>query len=100
MRVERNPQPRAFSVAEYASVGCEQMRDIIGIAIHELSGGFMCNGCPVRQSGCAAYEKLLRGAQAPKATAPITATTETVREEAARRNVSLSEVRRQRAAQR
>ena len=62
--------------------------------IYDATGGMPCNGCFMLLMGCQAY-KTLRG------DAPVKAQTqerpsETVRQEAARRGLSIGEVRRQR----
>lgn len=89
-------QPRKYSLSEYDAAGCKQFDDsnlLIVAALHRFTSGLMCNGCPIRLYNCAAYNKLLA---LDKKTKPQPMQTETVREEAKRRNISISEVRRQR----
>lgn len=78
---------KRFEIAEYRTAGCKQLErgNIMGgLVIHNLTDGRMCNGCCYFREGfCPAYRKL---------TAPV----ETVKEEATRLGISLSEVRRRR----
>lgn len=93
-------QPRAFSIQEYVDANCTQFDDdrnfIITVGLHSFTKGRMCDGCPKMQFNCASYKKLLA---LDKQSIPKPQPTETVREEAARRNISISEVRRQRHKQ-
>lgn len=93
-------QTKPYSLTQYLAAGCETLTrngklDVIGAGIHGATGGKPCNGCYAKK-GCAALEKLraMDGTTLRSiATAP-----ETVREEAARRGLSIGEVRRQRKA--
>lgn len=84
---------RAFTFLEYRQAGCFQAEDAIGLGIHAATNGRMCDGCPAFKNRCEAYAKLPHMASVR---APVTRT-ETVREEAKRRGVSINEVRRLRA---
>ena len=93
-------QTKPYSLAHYLAAGCETLTrngklDAIGAGIHGATGGKPCNGCHANK-GCAALAKLraLDGA----ALRTVAVTPETVREEAARRGLSIGEVRRQRQA--
>jgi hypothetical protein len=88
-------QRAAYTIREYVDAGCEQLKggaDVIGLGIYAVTEGRMCDGCHA-QPKCKAFVKL-QGA--PVWRAPI-APAETVRQEAARLGVSISEVRRRRA---
>lgn len=92
-------QSRPYTLGQYVAAGCYQVvkdgkPDVIGIAVHGMTKGLMCNGCAYA-SGCDAKAKL-NGVV--RVQSRHSAPTETVRQEAARRNLSISEVRRQRAA--
>ena len=97
MRTNSEPRRQVvpYTVTQYANAGCGQVGDFIGLGIHAVTGGLMCNGCPVLRSGCSAFAKL--SAAATKQQLP-SAPSETVRQEAERRGISISEVRRQRNA--
>ena len=88
-----------YSLPQYLAAGCLTLTrdgkfDLIGVGIHGATGGMPCNGCFMLKTNCPAFAKLrAAGAAMPKA-----APTETVREEAARRGISIGEVRRQRQA--
>ncbi len=80
-----------FEVAEYMAAGCFQVERgpgfAVGVGLHGFTDGRMCDGCPEFKEGrCPSYKELTRGL----------APTETVREEAARLGISISEVRRRR----
>src|ERR1700761_2455455 len=83
---------------EYRDAGCMQFEPglMLGLAIYTLTNGKPCPGCP-KNGACGAQAKL--SAPSPESAIllqPIYG--ETVRQEAARRTLSLSEVRRQRKA--
>ena len=89
-----------YTLRQYLEAGCQTLTrdgklDLIGAGLHGATGGMPCNGCFMLRNNCQAYAKL-RGnaASKPKAAHPG----ETVREEAARRGLSIGEVRRQRHA--
>ena len=83
---------------EYVNAGCFQFgnseNDPIAMGLWLITDGFLCNGCPHARNNCKALATLSR---------PIYDTRqpmrhdETVRQEAERLNVSISEVRRRRA---
>lgn len=89
----------SYSLSEYARVGCMQIEPgpgfYLGVSLYGFTAGRMCPGCPKfsnGKGGC--YRKLTSaGNQKVTTTAPV----ETVRQEATRRGLSISEVRRQRA---
>lgn len=87
-----------FELAEYMAAGCFQVERgpgfAIGVGLHGYTDGRMCDGCPKFENGkCPAYKTLMKGATQQK---QMLAPTETVREEATRFGVSISEVRRRR----
>lgn len=101
MRQDNTPrQTKAYTLAQYIGAGCGQLNGemgpaAIGIGIYHTTHGMMCNGCPKMRSRCSAFAKLAATAAIPTTKAP---SGETVRQEAARRGISINEVRRQRAA--
>ena len=86
---------KSYTVEEYINAECPQMSDFIMHAVHGETGGRLCDtGCFNFNSGrCAAYQRLIR----PKYTIQKKQTGETVRAEAARRGISIKQVRRERA---
>lgn len=84
-----------FTIEEYTAAECMQMEVPLGIALHEHTRGRMCNGCPKYSGGCESLRKMRRPANKVLASPAG----ETVREEAARRNIGINEVRRQRREQ-
>lgn len=93
-------QTKPYTLAQYLDAGCLTLTrdgklDLIGAGIHGATGGMPCNGCFMMRTNCPAYAKL-QGAAPKPAAAPQTG--ETVRQEAARRCLSIGEVRRQRHA--
>ena len=95
---EMNRQTTPYSLLQYLAAGCLTLTrngklDAIGVGIHGVTGGMPCNGCFMLNTNCPAFAKL-RGAGGDSM--PKAARTETVREEAARRGISIGEVRRQR----
>lgn len=103
------PQPQAFLEA-----GCQLTKPLVMfLGIYDATGGDPCNGCGYYQNGtCPAYRKLFKevanvstatrdkllaeGASPVAKVSVSTAPTETVREQAARLGISISEVRRRR----
>ena len=88
-----------FEIAEYMAAGCFQVERgpgfAVGVGLHGFTDGRMCDGCPKFQHGkCDSYKELTRGLAQKKRDMPEP--TETVREEAARLGISISEVRRRR----
>ena len=88
-----------FEIAEYMAAGCFQVERgpgfAVGVGLHGFTDGRMCDGCPKFKEGrCPSYKELTRGLAQRKRDA--LAPTETVREEAARLGISISEVRRRR----
>ncbi len=93
-------QSKPYTQEEYKAAGCSLFRGTVAetiMAVHEMTGGKLCTtGCADYNGGrCAAFQKLENGA-AQKVVAAGGAPVETVREMAARLNISLSEARRQR----
>jgi hypothetical protein len=97
--MQRQTEP--YTLQQYMEAGCAQFRngtgDLIALGLFLMTDGFMCNGCPAMRdrNGCESFKKLSRPVYvhlSPKAPA------ETVRQEAARRGISIGEVRRQRQA--
>lgn len=88
-----------FEIVEYMAAGCFQVERgpgfAVGVGLHGLTDGRMCDGCPKFKEGrCPSYKELTRGLAQKKR--EMLAPTETVREEAARLGISISEVRRRR----
>ena len=95
--MERQIKP--YTLDQYAAAGCIVLArngqiDVLGAGIHGATGGMPCNGCFMLPMGCSAY-KTLRGDATVK-TQTQEQPSETVRQEAARRGLSIGEVRRQR----
>jgi len=88
-----------FEIVEYMVAGCFQVERgpgfAVGVGLHVFTDGRMCDGCPKFKEGrCPSYKELTRGLAQKKR--DMLAPTETVREEAARLGISISEVRRRR----
>ncbi len=84
-----------FTIEEYEAAGCMQMEVLSGIPLHALTLGRICDGCPKYNGGnCESLRKMIM----PPAKTLGAPAGETVREEAARRNIGIKEVRRQRRA--
>lgn len=88
-----------FEIVEYMEAGCFQVEGgpgfLVGVGLHGLTDGRMCEGCPqFRKGRCPSYKELTRCRAQKKR--ELLAPTETVREEAARLGISISEVRRRR----
>ena len=81
---------KSYSVAEYILAGCKEMDSPSMLAVHGLTQGKVCDGCHAFNDGkCLAYKKLT------SFKTPISMTLqETVKQEAKRRGVSISQVRR------
>lgn len=91
-----------FEVHEYMNADCMQLERgpmlIAGLELHSLTGGKMCDGCPKFNRGtCESYKELMRSARPAMKTPHVPQ--ETVRQEAERLGVSISEVRRRRRDQ-
>lgn len=87
-----------YELPEYMAAGCMQVERgtgfAVGVGLWGFTGGRMCDGCPKFQGGkCPSYKELTSGR---KQTAQPNAPTETVRQEAERLGISISEVRRRR----
>ena len=92
-------QTTPYTRDAYVKAGCHQFGgdayNLIATGIWLVADGYMCNGCPHARNRCKALATLSR---------PIFDTCqpvkheETVRQESARLGVSISEVRRRRAA--
>lgn len=90
-------QMNSFKIDAYIAAGCTMLppqKDGLAAmhAVHGLTGGRLCDtGCVAFRGGkCSAYMRLTRNLPAQ----PIS--TETVKQEAARLGISISEVRRRR----
>lgn len=85
---------KSYSISEYIEAGCEEM-DGIMMAVHKATTGKVCDsGCAVFNEGtCHAYRKLILLDRLGKS--PVKQQ-ETVKQEATKRGISISEVRRQR----
>ena len=83
---------QAFTIEQYRDSGCFQFeKPELAHGLHQYTHGRMCNGCPKYEGGkCESLRKMLRPAVGQPAG-------ETVRQEATRRGLSISEIRRQRA---
>jgi len=87
---------KSFDIKSYQDAGCTMLavqKDNASMAaVHAITGGKLCDtGCAAYHGGkCAAFQRMTRSL-------PTQATyTETVKQEAARLGVSVSEVRRRR----
>lgn len=90
-------QTKPYSLVQYRDAGCFTLTrgdrlDAIGVGLHQATGGMVCNGCFMQTTSCPALKKLSNTIVSE----PKGVYTETVRQEAARRGISISEVRRQR----
>ena len=83
---------KQYTIEQYLDAGCEELKLPVMMAVHMLTRGKVCDtGCHAFNGGaCKAYKNLVKGQTA------ISQPTETVREEAARRGVTIAEVRRDR----
>lgn len=93
------PNAQRYERHEYVEAGCFQVLGTyatLGDALWLYTKGIMCPGCPA--DGECEAQKILRrrNASASKFVEPVVS--ETVRQEATRRGISISEVRRQRNA--
>lgn len=83
-------------VQDFLNAGCELASPLtLFLGIYGLTNGKPCEGCAYDMHGskCAARKTLFA---APPKALYVAPPTETVREEASRRGISISEVRRQR----
>jgi len=86
----------AFEIKSYRDAGCTMLavqKDAAAMTlVHEVTGGKLCDtGCAAFRNGnCAAYRRMIGGLPAQ------IVHSETVKQEAARLGVSLSEIRRRR----
>lgn len=80
---------QSFTVEEYQRAGCFQFEvPVLALGLHAYTRGRMCNGCPKYEGGkCESLRKMLRPA-VPTMRQPAG---ETVRQEAARRGISIGE---------
>lgn len=85
---------KSYTIGDYISVGCKEMDSIIR-AVHEATNGRVCDtGCAVFNDGtCCAYKKLILIGSTGKI--PFKQQ-ETVKQQAIRMGISISEVRRRR----
>lgn len=96
MSKKREMVPQYFSMREYEDAGCMKfdVPFLIVKALYLYTNGVMCKGCPKFQGGsCKSFRKML-AANSPQ---PQQAEyIEPVRAEAARRGISIKQVRRER----
>jgi hypothetical protein len=85
---------KSYSIAEYMGAGCMEVYRSSMIAVHRYTQGKMCDtGCwAFHQGRCLAYRKLTIAVT----TSATTQYVETVRQEADRRGISISRVRKER----
>lgn len=85
------------TIQQYEDAGCHLKFDASLRAVHAMTDGELClRGCAYYEKGrCAAYRKLYNIIKIDK---PAPIHTETVKQEAARTGLSISEVRRRRNA--
>jgi hypothetical protein len=94
-------QTEQFSLLAYKAAGCMQFeaQQALVEGLWYYTHGCMCNGCPANNGKCSAQLTLranhILGVAEPKKKLVYT---ETVREEAQRLGISISEVRRRRAS--
>lgn len=94
-------QTKPYTLQQYREAGCAKFRngprDLFALSLFLITEGFMCNGCPAMRdrNGCQSFKALSPPVYVHL---PPKAPTETVRQEAARRGISIGEVRRQRQA--
>ena len=87
-----------YTKLQYIEAGCMQFDIVLlGMALHNQTNGKLCPECPKNQS-CTAQRKLQSIGRPLNTALPEQNGGETVRQEAARRNISIKEVRRQRRA--
>lgn len=97
-----------FTIEEYADSGCFQFENFgIGLGLYSLTDGHICNGCPKYEGGRCSSFKTMMNDRSEESTAQVgsifpdslpnkSKPYETVRQEAERLGVSISEVRRRR----
>ena len=89
---------KEYTKDQYIEAGCMHFDVVlVGMALHTLSKGKVCDGCPV-VTDCAALRKLQAEDRPLNTALPEQNGGETVRQEATRRSISIKEVRRQRRA--
>lgn len=87
---------KRFELHEYIDAGCPQLKDAIGVVLHNSTNGKICDGCPEYNNGqCEAYKKMI-SRQAGFTPVEKFVAGETVRQEAKRRGISIKQVRRER----
>ena len=95
MKIQMTPYTRDA----YVRAGCEQfggdVSDLIAVGLWLRTDGYLCNGCPHARNNCKAFATLSRPAYDKRQPARYG---DTVRQEAERLGVSISEVRRRRCA--
>ena len=111
---KKQQEGKQYSPDQYKAVGCKQINDDVGIALLAATKGTMCNGCGYKDSECKSYVNLGKGTDVAAESAKgnskparkefhakppkIIHYEETVRAEAARRSISIKQVRRERTA--
>ncbi len=87
---------KRYTWTQYLNAGCSEVKDKIGLGLYIITGGKICdNGCNRYKKGqCPAFIKLTSPESTP---GPVMLQyTETVREEAQRRAISIKNVRKER----
>lgn len=93
---------KSYTVEEYKKAGCQEMNGGM-LVVHGMTDGKVCDtGCARFEEGkCVAYKKLIGTSPAsPSSSSYEAVPVETVKQEASRRGISISEVRRQRTQSR
>lgn len=87
---------KRYEILDYIKAGCEELKHKAMVGVFGITDGKICDtGCHAYNNGnCKAYKNLINDRTDRKMIEP----TETVRNEAKRRSISISEVRRQRRA--
>jgi hypothetical protein len=87
---------KSYSKQQYLDTGCRELVHASMIVIHGMTRGKVCDtGCHAFNKGqCEHYKRLIKGPSNEIVYSNVK--TETVKEEAGRRGVSIREVRRQR----
>jgi hypothetical protein len=86
---------KSYTIDEYKKAGCSEMEFPAMIAVHGITRGQVCDtGCHAF-GRCDAYQKLTSGLSIDNKVIKELST-ESVRDEAKRRDISISQVRRER----
>jgi hypothetical protein len=87
---------KSYTISEYISAGCNEMNIPSMLAVHGITNGKVCDtGCSRFNGGnCPAYKDLVKSKLVVGP--PHNSQYETVRQEASRRGISISQVRKER----